>query len=195
MAAVRVEPFDPSWAARFARERSSLERVLGASAVAIEHIGSTAVPGLAAKPTVDVMVGVRPGELDASVHVLVPAGWEYAPEWEAELPERRYFRRGREVQLHVVEHGTPFWERQLRFRDLLRAEPDVRAGYEALKRHLAATCDSRHSYTEGKSDFIWGVLAAPDATARAAIARAAVDPPPAGSPPAPSPSRPAASPS
>jgi GrpB-like predicted nucleotidyltransferase (UPF0157 family) len=187
--AVRVEPFDPSWAARFARERTRLARVLGASVVAIEHIGSTAVPGLAAKPTVDVMAGVR-GELDEVVDPLEAAGYEYVPEWEAELPERRYFRLGREVQLHVVVHGTPFWERQLRFRDILRAEPEVRAGYEALKRHLAATCDSRRSYTEGKSDFVWGVLGAPDAAARAAIARAA-----APSRPLATPSPPAVSPS
>jgi GrpB-like predicted nucleotidyltransferase (UPF0157 family) len=92
MGAVRLEPFDPSWSERFQRARAPVASVLGSRVVAIEHIGSTAVPGLAAKPTVDVLVGVR-DDLDVVVESLVAAGWEYAPEWEAALPERRYFRR------------------------------------------------------------------------------------------------------
>jgi GrpB-like predicted nucleotidyltransferase (UPF0157 family) len=178
MDAVRLEAPDPAWTARFASERKRLEGILGALVAAIEHIGSTAVPGLVAKPTIDVLAGVRDAAaLDASVAPLRAAGYEYVPEWEVELPDRRYLRSGAapmyDAHLHVVVLGSPFWERQVRFRDLLRAEPDVARAYAAVKARSAADSDGvRERYTEAKGPFIRAILRAPDAAARAAIARA-----------------------
>ena len=128
---------------------------------AIEHVGSTAVPGLAAKSIIDIIVGVR--ELaagDRCVHPLEGIEYEYLG--EAGIPGRLYFRKGqpRTYHLHMVEHRSEFWERHLLFRDLLRERPAVAREYEALKRELAVQYRTdRLAYTEAKTPFIESALA------------------------------------
>jgi GrpB-like predicted nucleotidyltransferase (UPF0157 family) len=126
----------------------------------VEHIGSTSVPGLAAKPIIDVMVAIRSlADAPACVAPLAAIGYEYVPEHEAVMPERRYFRRGRggagTHHLHMVERSSAFWEEHLLFRDYLRAHSEAAAEYERLKRELAAAHGSdRGAYTAAKTDFI-----------------------------------------
>ena len=141
-------------------EKALLLPAIGDHAVAIEHIGSTAVPGLAAKPIIDIMVGLgRLEDAPITVEPLRLLGYEYVPEFEAELPDRRYFRKGpissRTHHLHMVAHGGPFWERQLLFRDYLCAHPETARAYARLKRDLAAMFgDDREGYTYAKTSFI-----------------------------------------
>lgn len=129
-------------------------------AAAIEHIGSTSVPGLCAKPIVDIAVGVRKLELtDEQIAAMERLGYEYLGEYG--LPGRLFFRKGepRTHNVHVVEHGGEHWERQLVFRDALRADPEERQRYDELKRRLAAAGHPREAYTELKTPFIRGVEA------------------------------------
>ena len=126
----------------------------------IEHIGSTAIPGLAAKPTIDILIGIRNLEgAGRIIPLLQSAGYVYVPEFELDMPERRYFYKGRKVEddfhLHMVEAGSPFWKRHLAFRDHLRAHPDEVKAYEELKLALAKKFrDDRDGYTEAKTEFI-----------------------------------------
>ncbi|MDQ7829434.1 MAG: DUF4127 family protein [Armatimonadota bacterium] len=157
-----VVDYDPRWPALFESERALLADALAAlhPAPRIEHVGSTAVPGLAAKPVLDIMIGVaRLEDLDRLVEPLGRLGYEYVPELEVSMPNRRYFRRNnargeRVAQVHAVVVGSPFWQRYLRFRDYLRAHPEEAAAYARLKRELAAGHVTTHSDTFAKSVFI-----------------------------------------
>jgi GrpB-like predicted nucleotidyltransferase (UPF0157 family) len=162
---VLVVPYDEAWPSLFLRERGRIEGAIGPWMEGIEHIGSTAVPGLAAKPVIDIMVGV--GSLDDSpviVGRLVGIGYEYVPELERTMPSRRYFRRltgGRRThQIHLVERSNlGWWDRHVLFRDYLRSHPETVAEYGRLKCRLAERYrDDRQAYTEAKGDFISGVV-------------------------------------
>ncbi len=135
----------------------------GSNAV-FEHVGSTAVPGLGAKPIIDIMVGVTRLP-DAELHIadLEEHDYEYVPEYEAQMPERRYFRKPQEGlrthHLHCVVEGSCFWRRHLAFRDYLRANPETAAAYFALKQQLALRHrTNRVAYTEAKSAFVESIL-------------------------------------
>jgi GrpB-like predicted nucleotidyltransferase (UPF0157 family) len=144
----------------YEEEKERILAALGPAVIAIEHIGSTAVPGLAAKPIIDIMLGIRTlDEVPALYGPLAGIGWEYAPEFELIIPERRFFRKGPEESrthhLHMVEYGDEFWVRHLLFRDYLRSHPEVANDYEQLKRTLAERyATDRPAYTEAKTDFI-----------------------------------------
>lgn len=159
-----IADYDPRWAAMYAEESARVQSVIGEWLLGIEHVGSTSVPGLAAKPVVDIMPGLR--SLDDSPHIVEPLqklGYQYFPEHEDVMPERRYFalpagaehRGRRRFHLHIVETKSAFWRRHLAFRNYLRAHPETAEEYAALKRRLAAEYGSdRVGYTEAKSEFI-----------------------------------------
>ena len=152
---VEVVEHDPSWAARFEEERPQLAEIFDGRAVAIEHIGSTSVPGLCAKPIVDILVGLRELELsEAEIEAMEGLGYEYLGEFG--VPGRLYFRKGepRTHHVHVVAHGDDHWKRHLAFRDALRSNPEERRRYDELKRRLAAEGHSREAYSELKTPFI-----------------------------------------
>lgn len=160
---VIVVPYDPDWPGRFDRERAILGAVFAGSEATIEHVGSTAVPGLGAKPVIDVMVGLsKLAEAKARISALEAEGYEYVQKYERQFPERRYFRKPRlgplAYHLHCVVKGSDFWVRHLAFRDYLRAHPESAAAYYELKRELAVRC-SKEDYTEAKSPFIERILA------------------------------------
>lgn len=169
-----IEP-DPAWpvvAAHIADEiRAAGAPVWGAAPVALAHIGSTAVPGLCAKPVIDLLLGVT--ELSQALDAgpaLARAGYLYRPEHEADLPDRRYFVRPAgatpRVHLHAVVRGGPLWRQHLRFREALRDDPALRDAYAALKRTLAAThADDKAAYTRAKAPFIRQVLGGAEAAA------------------------------
>jgi tRNA threonylcarbamoyladenosine biosynthesis protein TsaE len=132
---------EPEWAERFTSEAAVLREALGDLVLEIEHVGSTAVTGLAAKPTIDIAVGVTTIDLSAEAVARVEA-LGYADAGNDSRPGERRFRKGakfpREVIVHVVEWGGSQWGDYLRFRDALRADPRLALEYEALKRRLLA---------------------------------------------------------
>ncbi|MBA3412168.1 MAG: GrpB family protein [Actinobacteria bacterium] len=158
---IEIRPYDPVWPVRFEAERALLGRALSAWIEGgIHHVGSTAVPGLAAKPIVDVMVGVHDlAEARGSFGLLAELDYCHAPyrawmHWFCKPSPGR-----RTHHLHLIEPGHPEFAARLAFRDHLRAHPDVAADYSALKKTLAAEHrEDREAYTEGKSDFIRAAL-------------------------------------
>jgi GrpB-like predicted nucleotidyltransferase (UPF0157 family) len=156
-----IADYDPNWPAMFITERSRLLSSIGQWTAAIEHIGSTSVPGLAAKPVIDIMIGVHK-LADADAHCIGPIcalGYEYVQAFESVMPFRRYFRRNahdnvRTHQIHLVEIASEFWERHLVFRDYLRTHPDDAWQYEQLKRDLAPKFTDVNDYADAKTAFI-----------------------------------------
>jgi GrpB-like predicted nucleotidyltransferase (UPF0157 family) len=151
---VELRDYDPSWAEIFEAERILIAPIFDGRALGIEHIGSTSVPDLCAKPIVDVLVGLRELALSQEdIDAMEDLGYEYMGEFG--VPGRLYFRKGEpRTHVHVVEHGGHHWERQLLFRDALRADPEERKRYDAFKRQLAAEGHPREVYTELKTPFI-----------------------------------------
>jgi GrpB-like predicted nucleotidyltransferase (UPF0157 family) len=163
--AIRLEPWRQAWAESAHREIDTIIAATRGRVIMVEHVGSTAVRGLVAKPVVDLLGGVdRLAAADASIEALASVGYAYAPEHEDAIPERRYFRKEvdgvRTHHLHVVVRGGDFWLRHLAFRDALRADPALCLAYGDLKRRLARECgDDRAAYTAGKTSFIERAIA------------------------------------
>jgi GrpB-like predicted nucleotidyltransferase (UPF0157 family) len=160
---VVLVPYDPRWTKLFADEAAQIQAALGEDCVAVEHVGSTSIPGLAAKSVIDILVGVTAltaGEL--TVPALEALGYEYRG--ENGIPGRLFFRKGsvqyrRTHHLHMVKIDHEQWIAMLSFRDSLRANPDEARRYEALKRSLALQFRvDRQAYTNGKAEYIYGVL-------------------------------------
>ena len=157
---VEVVPYSKSWAVTFAEWREHLLQALGETAARVEHIGSTAVSGLAAKPVVDIAIGV----VDvADERAYVPAIESLDVALRSRDEGHRYFRpagdRPRTVQIHVWPAGSDEERVHLLFRDFLRADEPTRARYASLKRELATTYrDDRLAYNEGKTGFILDAL-------------------------------------
>jgi GrpB-like predicted nucleotidyltransferase (UPF0157 family) len=155
-------PYDPTWPARFEAERAAIAEAIGESSVyGIHHVGSTAVPGLAAKPIIDVLVGVRSlDESRACFEPLARLDYMYAPY----LPEEMHWfckphPSRRTHHLHLVPVGTQRYTDELAFRDRLRADPQAAEEYLALKRDLARRFShDREAYTDAKSSFVRRVL-------------------------------------
>jgi len=155
-------PYDPNWPRRFDEERRALAAVFAGSDAVVEHVGSTAVPGLGAKPVIDVMIGVPTlAEVECRILALEAAGYEYVQAYEQELPDRRYFRKPRAgprtFHVHCVVTGSDFWVKHLAFRDYLRDHADAAAAYADLKHDLAHRVP-KERYTEAKSPFIDRIL-------------------------------------
>jgi GrpB-like predicted nucleotidyltransferase (UPF0157 family) len=166
-APVKVVDYDPNWPFLFEEEKAKILSVIAKKVVAIEHVGSTAVQGLGAKPIIDIMVGIRHlSDAQGCIGPLETIGYEYVPEYEDSIPERRYFRKGpsnvpnKHYHLHMVEYGSDFWRRHLLFRDYLRAHPHAAEEYYRLKKELAAKYRfNREAYTEAKTLFIESIVA------------------------------------
>jgi len=161
---VVVVPYDPRWPILFEEASALLKAALGPAILAVHHVGSTAVPGLCAKPILDVLVAVPHFE-DATqlVAQLKPLGYEFRP--EEEIPDRHYFRRppGGERRTHhlsLAEPGSRHHTLTLAFRDALRGDPELAAEYARLKLALAQRFPrDRPAYIEGKTQFVKQVLA------------------------------------
>ncbi|MGH7818455.1 MAG: GrpB family protein, partial [Candidatus Binatia bacterium] len=161
-APIRIAPYDPAWPALFQAERELLADLLRRWLVGpIEHVGSTAVPGLAAKPVIDVMAAVE--SLDASrgaFGVLRDAGYHYAPyrtdvmHWFCK-PSPSF----RTHHLHLVPYESLLWTERIAFRDCLRSDSAIAHEYADLKHRLAdAHRFDREAYTQAKGSFIGGLL-------------------------------------
>jgi GrpB-like predicted nucleotidyltransferase (UPF0157 family) len=157
-APVEIVLYDPAWPIRFEEEAEVLQLALAPWLVAkLEHIGSTAIPGLAAKPVIDIMAGVKTlAESRPAIAAATTVGYHYAP-YQVEL-EHWFCKPSlafRTHHLHLVPFGSPQWLRPLAFRDYVRAHPAVATEYEALKRRLAQEHRlDREQYTQAKTPFI-----------------------------------------
>ena len=157
---IEVAAYDERWPVRFAERRKRLAAALGMVAVRIEHVGSTAVPGLAAKPIIDIQVSVADTEDEAAYRSAIEST---GLQLRLREPGRRYFRppadRPRDVHVHVCEAGSAWELEHLLFRDYLRAQPAARLAYAELKRDLAGRYpDDRLAYTDAKSAFTLDAL-------------------------------------
>lgn len=162
---IRIVPYDPSWPEGFAAEAAALEAAIGGFATGgIHHVGSTAVPGLDAKPIIDVLAGIESLEASrACFEPLARLGYLYAP-YRAE--EMHWFCKPhpsrRTHHLHLVPSGSKRFQDELSFRDRLRDNPELASEYAALKHDLAARfADDRDAYTDAKADFIRRALTHP----------------------------------
>jgi len=163
-----ISEYDPHWPDRFRAEKRVLTQALGEFARAVEHVGSTAVPGLAAKSVIDILVGVDDiADIDRREAAMAQAGYE--AKGENGIPGRRYFRRWgpsgeRLVHVHAFAMESEDFSRHLAFRDYLRAHPGRAAAYGALKQALVREEGiSRARYAAGKA----GLVAELEAEARA----------------------------
>lgn len=161
---VQVIPYTPLWASLFQDERQHIAAALGSLAIDIQHIGSTSIPGLAAKPILDIGIAIASeSHVDACVPLLVTLGYTYRGDRGAS--EGYFFDKGPEQQrthyIHMLLVNSSGWRNYLRFRDYLIAHPDTRDNYMQLKQTLAVQyADDRATYTAAKAQFIQGVLAA-----------------------------------
>ncbi len=154
-----IADYDPTWPERYQRERARIAEALRGAARAIEHVGSTSVPGLAAKPIIDILVAVENPDDDAAiVSPLEAAGYEL----RVREPGHRMLRTpARDVHVHVWRDGDQEPQRQRQFRDQLRRSPAHRRAYEQLKRELATReWHDMNEYADAKSDLIAEILAA-----------------------------------
>jgi GrpB-like predicted nucleotidyltransferase (UPF0157 family) len=155
-----AEP-DPSWPLLFERERDRIRAALGDAAALVEHVGSTSVPGLLAKPIIDIALGVADSAAEAAyIPALEAVGYIFSirePEWH----EHRLLRReDPAVHLHVFTVGSTEIARLLSFRDRLRTDTGERERYAAAKRDLAARRWSYlQDYADAKSDVVEGIIA------------------------------------
>lgn len=158
--AFAIVTYDPTWPDRFEREAAAIRAVVADEIIELEHIGSTSVPGLPAKPTIDLLLAVETfAPLDHYSEVLAPLGYKHQP--HVNDAERLFFWKGtpRTYHLHIVEFATWEYHRHLLFRDYLRAHAEAAAEYAALKRELAQRYkDNRSAYTNAKSDFIYATV-------------------------------------
>jgi len=158
---VVVVDYDPAWPDMFERFRDRVAGVLEGVAIAIEHVGSTAVPGLAAKPIIDMDVVVpSPAEVPEAIRRLARLG--YVHKGDLGIPGRAAFRPPADLphhHLYVCAQDSPVLRNHLAFRDYLRSHPDTARRYDDLKRDLARRYrDDREAYTEAKTAFITGIL-------------------------------------
>ena len=161
---IEVRPYDDRWPVQFVQERALLEQALSPwLAAGVHHIGSTAVPGLAAKPILDMIAGVADlRAASAAVPALLALGYlqgEHRPHealWFAKYapgePDRATHG------LHLTEVGSSLWRERFAFRDALRADPELAREYAALKTRLAAEHTHLPAYTREKREFVASVL-------------------------------------
>jgi GrpB-like predicted nucleotidyltransferase (UPF0157 family) len=157
---VELAPYDEHWPAQFESEKSRIAVVLGASAVAIEHIGSTAVPGMTAKPVIDIQAGFE-GKYQPEIWATALAPLGYESLGEAGVPGRWYFRKrsgARNFNLHAVCFGGAHWRNNLLIRDYLRLNPPCAAEYAAAKRRALEASRMLIGYSDAKSEFIAAMI-------------------------------------
>ncbi|MEP7041903.1 MAG: GrpB family protein [Dokdonella sp.] len=155
--AIRVVDYDTAWADAFLHETQRLRGALGESVLDVQPIGSTAVPGLAAKPVIDILLVVRSlAELDAKEPAMIALG--YQPKGEYGIRGRRYYQLGgaaRTHQVHSFVRGDRNTQRHLAFRDYLRMNHGVAAEYAQIKRAAAEACNGDSEiYRRMKDEFI-----------------------------------------
>jgi GrpB-like predicted nucleotidyltransferase (UPF0157 family) len=160
MASVRLVPYDDLWPREFAAEAARIEGACDELPIRLEHIGSTAIAGISAKPVIDILAGC-PANANRAPYIAALKQLGYVHRGNNGIPGRNYFVRGspRSQQVHLVNWSSALWRDHLLFRDYLRAHGDVAREYEELKRQLAITfAGDRRAFSEAKGPFIRAVL-------------------------------------
>lgn len=158
---VRLEVHNPKWTKMFEIEAGELRRIFGSLAIDINHVGSTSIPDICAKPIIDIQVSLRSlADFEQVRHQFEQAPYSVKPD---PVPDEQLVRKGEETNrlflIHVVEKGSERYTNTLLFRDYLLSHPETAKAYEALKIELATKyANDRPSYTAAKSDFIQGVI-------------------------------------
>jgi GrpB-like predicted nucleotidyltransferase (UPF0157 family) len=159
---IELKPYDSRWPEQYEREKEMIKRALGAAASDIEHVGSTSIPGMSAKPIIDIAAEVFSfdGIDEACWLRFADIGYVYVPhEW---FKARRFFRKGAagagSHHLHVFEKGSGEYEKMVLFRDFLRNSPAAAKEYLELKATLAATSADKTIYTDMKGPFVLSIL-------------------------------------
>ena len=185
---VEIVPYNSKWPELFKKEKLNLLNLIPINKLAIEHIGSTAIPNIMAKPVIDIMIGVQlESELNLlKNHMTLNKGYIYFQKWEPQMPYRRLFVKVdiqklsfhsipaiikvddeqpeillqyRTHHIHCVCIHHPFWKRHLQFRDHMRKNENDRMVYEKLKLKLAQQeWDNSADYSTAKSDFIHSIM-------------------------------------
>jgi Uncharacterized conserved protein len=165
MSQINIHSYSSDWPSHFDRVKVDLLAIFFDRHVQIEHIGSTSVPGLAAKPIIDVLLGADSlPVIELKTPKLQARGYQYIARYETDLPMRRYFFKPEEpgllrVNLHAVVLRSTFWLEHIAFRDALRSSASVLADYSSLKSELAARHpDDMPAYTAAKTPFIRSTL-------------------------------------
>ncbi|MBH5319585.1 GrpB family protein [Paenibacillus sp. GSMTC-2017] len=159
---VVLEHYNSDWALKYDQEKELMLMLLGKTVIAIEHIGSTAINGLSAKPIIDFMIGVNDlADVKLFIEPLAAVGYEHV--YHPQFPNRRFFRKGERnagtYHLHVYQYGREKWEDLILFRDYLITHSDVREQYSQLKKELAEKYyNDRSAYTTAKTPFIIRVV-------------------------------------
>jgi GrpB-like predicted nucleotidyltransferase (UPF0157 family) len=157
---VRLVEYDARWPALFAAEQQRIRDQCGARALRLEHVGSTSIPGMCAKPVLDIAAGLpRDTSTQDYVAALTQAGYEHRG--ERGVPGRQFFCRGqpRAYHVHLVEEDGPLWREYVAFRDYLRAHAEAARQFADLKRVLAAHFShDREAYMNAKSSHVQEIL-------------------------------------
>lgn len=178
---VTIEPYNPNWVARFEKEKAKIAEALAPLQPTIDHIGSTSIEDICAKPIIDILVGLQSeNQLDATILPMMESGYVYLKKFEEGMEYRRFFviaypLTGKSVprfvgkedeilfgvdfltstHVHIMERGSYHWKRHIAFRDYLRAYPEVREEYDSLKKKLAEMdFRDRLEYNLYKEEFI-----------------------------------------
>jgi GrpB-like predicted nucleotidyltransferase (UPF0157 family) len=157
---VRLEPYTPEWQRLFKIEKASLQTLLSPYILDIQHVGSTSIPGMSAKPIIDIAIAITDFE-KASVCIPLLEGLGYEYKGEFGIPRRHYFVKGdpRTFHIHMSEINSLEWQNTLLFRDYLCQHPDVAKEYAELKTQLALMYpQDRTAYMNGKATFIERVI-------------------------------------
>lgn len=157
---IYLEEYNPYWKTLFDTEKQLLISTLIDLNIVVEHIGSTSVKGLRAKPVIDIMIGLEDFNLaDKQIEKIEKLGYKYISIYEDTMPFRRFFTKSengiRTHHIHMVEIGTDFWTRLLLFRDHIRKDKDDRNRYSELKTELAKQeWQNGNDYANAKTAFI-----------------------------------------
>ena len=161
LAPVILENYNPKWKDAFNEMKAEILNVL--PDVSVEHVGSTAIENMTAKPEIDMVIGVKDISDPENVRKIESLGFVYFQKFEAQVPERRYLRKSEGIvplfHIHMVETTSDFYKNHIKFRDILNSNPALRDEYAKLKAVLAEKYkDDRETYTKEKSDFILNVI-------------------------------------
>ena len=157
---VRIVAYDETWPLEFEAEAARIERACDGLSIRLEHIGSTSIPGLAAKPVIDILAG-RPGTVPGERYVAAFKQLGYEHKGAYGIPGRNYFRKGapRTHHVHMFNVSSEMWRDHLLFRDYLRAHPGVVREYETIKRELATMyLFDKEQYTDAKGPFVRSIV-------------------------------------
>ncbi|WP_028547739.1 GrpB family protein [Paenibacillus sp. UNC451MF] len=161
---VILSEYDPNWVIQFQQEKADIVSILQDIVIGIEHIGSTSIPGMAAKPIIDIMVGIADLEQLTAAYIdrLNDIGYEHVE--HAGFPERKFFRKGERKagthHIHIYLYNGEHWKANVGFRNYLRNHPEAALQYAELKKQLKEQhAYNREAYTNAKAPFIQSIIA------------------------------------